>query len=173
MFPVMAALAAQSDWCAGIGVSPTQGTALDLAAMLALATLLRVSPRLHGLRSPISVAVFMIAGVAILPLLPGVRDWMVMSLLHPVAWGLAWSQAFVAARASRPRGGGRAGRSTRLALSPAAGLLAVGATIDSFGLDGLINAHRALGALSLAGAVPSISDCAWRQAHPEQEEMLS
>ena len=93
MLPMMAAMAVASDWCAGIGVSAGQGIALHLAAMLGPALLLR------GLRSPLWITAFMAAGVVALPLLPGVRGWMAMSLLHAVAWGIAWSQEIDAARA--------------------------------------------------------------------------
>jgi hypothetical protein len=100
MLPMMAALAVQSDWCASIGVSPTLGIALHLAAMLVPAALLRVSPPLRAFQSPLWIAAFMAAGVAALPLVPGVRGWMVMSLLHAFAWGLASSRDVMDGRAS-------------------------------------------------------------------------
>ena len=53
------------------------------------------------------------------------------------------------------------------------GLLAVGSTIDAFGLDGLVTIHVALGALSVAGAMAWLVVDAWHHADPEQEETLS
>ena len=173
MLPMMAALAVQSDWCAGIGVSPAQGVALHLAAMLAPAALLRLAPAPRSLHSPLWIAVFMAAGVAALPLVAGVRGWMAMSLLHALAWGLAWSQDLPRAGKVASRRSGRASGDTWLALSPAVGVLALGATIAAFGLDGLVAVHVALGALSLAGAMGWLIVDARHHAQLRQEERLS
>ena len=50
--------------------------------MLLPAAALQAFPRARALRSPLWIAVFMAAGVAALPLVPGVRGWMALSLLH-------------------------------------------------------------------------------------------
>jgi len=176
MLPMMAALAVQSDWCAGIGVTAGQGVALHLAAMLAPVCLLRgwhlLRPR-HSIQSPLWIAVFMAAGVAALLALPGVRGWMAMSLLHAVAWGVAWSQDAATASTFASRRAGRDLDFAWFALAPAAAVLALGAAIAVFGLDGLIAVHVGLGALSLAGAAAWIATDVWRHAQPEQEETLS
>jgi hypothetical protein len=172
MLPMMAALAVQSDWCAGIGLSAGQGVALHLAAMLAPVALLR-GLRLLRLKqppfSPLWIAAFMAAGVAALPMWPGVRGWMTMSLLHAVAWGVAWSQDIAAV----PRTASRRWTSVWHALVPAAVVLALGTAIAEFGLEGLVAVHIGLGVLSLAGAVAWIVSDAWHHEYPQQKETLA
>ena len=93
-----------------------------------------------------------------------------MSLMHALAWGIAWSQGFARLHVGASRRSEPAGGSGWLALSPAAGLLGVGAIVDAFGLDGLIALHVALAALSVAGAVAWLIVDVRRRARPEQEE---
>jgi hypothetical protein len=93
---------------------------------------------------------------------------MAMSLVHAVAWSLAWPKDADAPARARPAGAG-----AWLALGPAAGALALGAAIDAFGLEGLVTVHVALCALSLAGALAWRALEAWHHAHPGQEETLS
>ncbi len=149
MLPMMAAMAVAPDWCAGPGVTAGEGAALQLAAMLVPALLSRRGPR-----SPTWIAAFMAAGLLALALLPGVRGWLAMSLLHAVAWGLAWSgdgnATCAPENASTARG--RASRWTAVAaMMPAAMVLALGSTIAVFGLDGLVGVHAGLGVAAVAG----------------------
>jgi hypothetical protein len=161
MLPMMAALAVSSDWCAGLGLSAGQGVALHLAAMLAPAIVLR------GRTSPLWVAAFMLAGVLAVPLWPGVRGWMAMSLLHAVAWGIAWSQqreALHMAGAHVP---------AWAMMAPALTVLALGVTIGEFGPRGLVAVHVVLGAVSLVGAASWILAGPRRQAPAPHKEKLS
>jgi hypothetical protein len=163
MLPMMAALGLQSDWCAGIGLSPVQGIALHLVAMLAPAVLLWLSPPLRALRAPAWIAAVMAAGVAVLPLAPGVRGWMAMSLVHACAWSLAWSRDVAGPRDAPSRPAAPVVGDAWRAACPAVAVLALGAAIDAFGLDGLVAVHVALGAASLAGAA------AWRIARSRRQ----
>ncbi len=173
MLPMMAAMAVASDLCARLGVTAGEGVALHLVAMTAPALLWR------RLRSPWWVVGFMAAGLAALPALPGLRGWMAMSLLHAMAWGVAWAQEIAVGRGAAgarvrvPRA--RERRSTRAAIAPAAAVLALGATIATFGVDGLVAVHVGLGVLSLAGAAGWVIAGAWHHGHvrPQHEEMLS
>jgi hypothetical protein len=166
MLPMMAALAVSSDWCAGLGLSAGQGVALHVAAMLAPAVLLRAC------RSPLWMAAFMLAGVAAVPLWPGVRGWMAMSLLHAVAWGIAWAQ-----QREAPHAGGSRSPDPRdegwSRMAPAVTVLGLGVTIAQFGPRGLVAVHVALGALSLAGAASWMLAGCRRQAHAPHKERLS
>ena len=173
MLPMMAALGIQSDWCAGIGLSPGQGVTLHLAAMLAPAALLWLSPPLRVLRSPTWIATAMVAGVAVLPLVPGLRGWMAMSLVHACAWSLAWSRDVAATRDAPSRPGAPVARDAWRAACPAAAVLALGAAIDAFALDGLVAAHVALGVASLAGAAACRIAGARRHGRSGHEETRS
>jgi len=161
MLPMMAALAVSSDWCAGLGLSAGQGMALHLAAMLAPAIVLRART------SPLWVAAFMLAGLLAVPLWPGVRGWMAMSLLHALAWGIAWSRQ----REVLHTAGARARPLAMMA--PALTVLALGTTIAQFGPRGLVAVHVVLGAVSLAGAASWILAGPRGQAHAPHKEKLS
>jgi hypothetical protein len=161
MLPMMAALAVSSDWCAGLGLSAGQGVALHLAAMLAPAMVLR------GRTSPLWVAAFMLAGLLAVPLWPGVRGWMAMSLLHALAWGIAWSRQREALHVAGARARAWA------MMAPALTVLALGVTIAEFGPRGLVAVHVVLGAVSLAGAASWILAGPRRQAHAPHKEKLS
>ena len=167
MLPMMAALVVQPDWCAGAGLSAAEGVALHLLAMLAPAVGLQLVSRRHALRSPLWIVALMAAGVAMLPLVPGVRGWMAMSLLHAAAWSLAWSRELAGCFGAPPR------RGAWPALGPAAALLALGTLIDVVGFAGLLAVHVALGAASLAGALAWWAADAWQHAHPKRGEGLS
>jgi hypothetical protein len=103
MLPMMCSLGLMVDLCtADLGWSPRQTVAAHLLAMLGPAALLRLRSQGLGRTSqPTLLAGLLLAGALAGAAWPGVRGWMLASLLQAAAWSLAWAAPMLAPRPLR------------------------------------------------------------------------
>lgn len=197
MLPMMVSLAQMADWCAalpGLGGGAATLSLLHLAAMLGpalvLAMLRTLVPALRWpVRVPVRVPVkrpgqtlalaagmLLAAGGLALLAWPGLAGLMVASLLHGMAWSLAWAGSLRSTEANpaaaAPPGHARkpagARKSTTAAWWPAAltttAVLALGLAIDQHGPAALATVHAAL---ALAGGLGVLGLLAAQGPSPE------
>ncbi len=150
MLPMMAMLPLLGQWCSAAGIAPAAMLALHLAAMLAPAWLLRHARPTAGFH-PRACAALLLLGAVAAWAWPGLMGLMAASLLHTLAWGLAW----VADTAARPLAPLPAAQGAAVALLPALLLLVLGTALALFGPSALLLLHALL-ALPAALALRSL-----------------
>jgi len=148
MLPMMASLPVMADWCGALRWPAALGTALHLGAMLVPAACLRVTvpPR----RPAVAVGLVLALGGAALPA-AGLSGLMAASLLHGVAWSLAWSAMLRRSAGAIPKG--RAQAPAVAAALTAAAVLALGLAIDRYGPGALVGVHALLAVFGALGCL--------------------
>lgn len=204
MLPMMVSLAPMADWCAtlpALGGGAARLSLLHLAAMLGPALVLTwvaaaVGAMVQALRRPVRVpggqpgqtlalatGTLLAAGGLALLAWPGLAGLMAASLLHGMAWSLAWAGSLRSTRPTpiasehtrHPAGASNAAAAAwRPAALTAAAVLALGLAIDQHGPAALATVHAALalaGGLGLLGLLtaqksPPRPTCAPRLLRP-------
>jgi len=162
MLPMMAALPAMADWCAVSGRPVSFVTAVHLAAMLGPPLLLRgvlVGASRRHLR--IAVTALLVAGAVLLVWWPGLRGLMSASLLHGLAWSLAWATPMLE-REAAPRRSSAATSDWAAAALAALAVLLLGSALARFGPPALAAMHAALAALALLAVATGAAGTAIR-----------
>lgn len=161
MVPMMASLAVMTEWCtAAASTTPSQVIGAHLAAMLVPPLLLHLSgaaPRNHAW-----IAALMASGLAFAGWAPGLQGVMGASLLHSLAWGLAW---FILVTHSPQECTAKARSGLCAVVAPACAVYLLGLALAGMGPMALTFVHVALGFFATVGAVFSI----WRPAVPNME----
>jgi hypothetical protein len=155
MLPMMASLPVMAEWCGDLRWSSATGTALHLGAMLLPALLLHTGWPVRRLAQ--STGVLLVIGGASL-LWPTLSGLMVASLLHGLAWSVAWAAML------GPRKGGASPPPSirphttvlRPAMLTAAAVLLLGCAIDQFGPAALAGVHAVLALLGLVGLMAGL-----------------
>lgn len=206
MLPMMVSLAPMADWCAalpGLGGGAATLSLLHLAAMLGPALVLTsvaaaMGAVVQALRRPVRVpggqpgqtlalatGTLLAAGGLALLAWPGLAGLMLASLLHGMAWSLAWAGSLhgtgarptptASEHTHHPAGASNAATAAwRPAALTAAAVLALGLAIDQHGPAALAAVHAALalaGGLGLLGLLtaqkpPPRPTCAPRLISP-------
>jgi hypothetical protein len=179
MLPMMASLPVMTEWCGDLRWSSATGTALHLGAMLLPAALLRAAP-LHGgwlarRLAPLAGVLLVLGGAALL--WPSLSGLMAASLLHGLAWSIAWAAMLAPHQAGT---GELADRSTRKpplaarhaavlgpAVLTAAAVLLLGSAIDQRGPAALASVHAVLAGLGLFGLMAGLLTGRFIPHHPE------
>ena len=183
MLPMMASLPVMTEWCGDLRWSSATGTALHLGAMLLPAALLRAAPLHGGWRvrrlAPLAGVLLTLGGAVLLwPSLSGLSGLMAASLLHGLAWSLAWAAMLAPPQAGPVELADRlparaqaadAGHHTRTppmparhtavlwpALCTAAAVLLLGIAIDQIGPAALASVHAVLAGLGLFGLMAGL-----------------
>lgn len=167
MLPMMASLTFMVEWCGRQGLgSPSADTALHLGAMLVPALCLRHWLRGAGVAALRSlVAALMLAGAVALVWWPGLVGLLAASLLHALAWSLAWAGPMLARdrlTMTQAQPGGAPAAALWRGLLTAGAVLALGLAIDGAGPAVLAAVHTGLAVLALAGLAWS----GWRRSMP-------
>ena len=187
MLPMMASLPAMADWCGDLRWPATAGTALHLGAMVLPAALLK------GCRIPLPglqrwVALLLALGGAAL-WWPGLSGLMAASLLHGLAWSVAWAATLAprvgqpgATAGVEPAGALRCAGAVRptvsrtalavltgpvmwcAALLTASAVLLLGQAMAQFGPAALVTVHASLAGLGLVGGLAGLRG---RRAPPQ------
>lgn len=199
MLPMMASLPLMTEWCGELRLSSATGTALHLGVMLLPAALWRAgrldartgrrADARSGARAKVGAgvlagALLVLGGAALAwPGLSVLSGLMGASLLHGLAWSVAWAAMLGPPDRTRTeiptqaRTGARTEALTETptprhaavlgpALLTAAAVLLLGVAIDQRGPAALASVHAALAGLGLLGLLAALAALAARQRLP-------
>ena len=150
MLPMMASLPVMADWCGALRWPAALGTALHLGAMLLPAACL--SGAAPARRPALAVGMVLALGGAAL-LMAGLSALLAASLMHGVAWSLAWSAMLKRPRLAANAHAGPTPAPVLAAALTAVAVLGLGVAMDRYGPVALTAVHALLAVFGVIGCL--------------------